>query len=143
MSEKSNRCTCGKSSGKLNWGTIDGHAFDCPRSSLPDPAHDKPMATGVKFDGEKPRVDLLIDGCPNALEAISQVLTFGAKKYSDHNWQKVPDGEKRYKAALMRHLLSSSKGEKTDSETNLSHLAHAACCVLFMLELELTKDERI
>lgn len=101
---------------------------------------DKDKASGVKYDSEKPRVDLLIDGCPLAIEAISQVLTFGAKKYSDHNWQKVEGGEQRYKAAMMRHVLASTKGEKVDSETGLSHLAHAACCVLFMLELELKKD---
>ncbi len=98
------------------------------------------VTSGVKYESEKPRVDLLIDGCPLAIEAISQVLTFGAKKYSDHNWQKVEGGEQRYKAAMMRHVLASAKGEKVDSETGLSHLAHAACCVLFMLELELKKD---
>lgn len=143
-----NRCTCGKSTG-VKWGTSDGHSLDCPRSSsfvytidatkgvgnlLP------PNGIGVKFDSEKPRVDLLIDGCPLSLEAISQVLTFGSKKYADHNWQHVEGGEQRYKAALMRHVLASARGEKVDSETGLSHLAHAACCVLFMLELELKKD---
>lgn len=143
-----NRCICGKSTG-ANWGTVDGHSLDCPRGSgqpfyidatqgvgnlLP------PNGIGVKFDYEKPRVDLLIDGCPRSLESISQVLTFGSKKYADHNWQHVEGGEQRYKAALMRHVLASAKGEKVDSETGLSHLAHAACCVLFMLELELKKD---
>lgn len=138
----SNRCTCGKNNGYV-WGTQDGHAFDCPRSfsggSL-EVIEKYRESSGVKYDSEKPRVDLLIDGCPLAIEAISQVLTFGAKKYSDHNWQKVEGGEQRYKAAMMRHVLASAKGEKVDSETGLSHLAHAACCVLFMLELELKKD---
>ena len=147
MIPKFNRCLCGKSNG-AKYPTADGHATNCPRSSesykidatkgvgnlLP------PKAVGVKYDSQKPRVDLLIDGCPLSLEAISQVLTFGAEKYDDHNWQKVEGGEQRYKAALMRHVLASAKGEKVDSETGLSHLAHAACCVLFMLELELKKD---
>lgn len=101
----------------------------------------KSEPTGVKHDLDKPRVDLLIDGCPKALEAISQVLTFGAKKYADHNWQKVPDGDLRYKAALMRHMLASASGSKLDEESGLSHLAHMACCSLFLLELELKKDE--
>lgn len=140
------RCTCGKSTG-VKWSTVDGHSLDCPRSSgylPPIPTgityNSEENGVGVKYDSEKPRVDLLIDGCPLSLEAISKVLTFGSKKYADHNWQHVEDGEQRYKAALMRHVLASAKGEKVDSETGLSHLAHAACCVLFMLELELKKD---
>lgn len=95
---------------------------------------------GMKFDGDKARVDLLVDGCPKALMAISDVLTYGAKKYDDHNWQVVPNGPQRYKAAMMRHILAHASGEPVDSETGISHLAHAACCVMFMLELELKKD---
>ncbi len=38
-----------------------------------------PKATGVKHDGDKPRMDLLD---PLALEGLAQVLTFGANKYS-------------------------------------------------------------
>jgi hypothetical protein len=72
--------------------------------------------------------------------AISDVLTYGAKKYDDHNWQVVPNGPQRYKAAMMRHILAHASGESVDSETGISHLAHAACCVMFMLELELKKD---
>jgi len=97
-------------------------------------------AAGRKFDGDKARVDLLVDGCPKALMAISDVLTHGAKKYDDHNWKVVPNGPQRYKAAMMRHILAHASGESVDSETGISHLAHAACCVMFMLELELKKD---
>lgn len=97
-------------------------------------------AAGRKFDGDKARVDLLVDGCPKALMAISDVLTYGAKKYDDHNWQVVPNGPQRYKAAMMRHILAHASGKSVDSETGISHLAHAACCVMFMLELELKKD---
>lgn len=130
-------CTCAKIRG-IKYDTSSGHALDCAIELSAQNV--EPNSIGVKFDSEKPRVDLLIDGCPLSLEAISQVLTFGSKKYADHNWQHVEGGEQRYKAALMRHVLASAKGEKVDSETGLSHLAHAACCVLFMLELELKKD---
>lgn len=129
-------CTCGKRNG-VDYDTSNRHALDCAVNMT---AYCDDIITGVKFDQDKPRVDLLIDGMPLALESISQVLTFGAKKYADHNWQKVPDGENRYKAALMRHILASSRGEKTDPETGISHLSHAACCLLFLLELELKKD---
>ena len=35
--------------------------------------------------------------------------------------------------ALQRHLSSWWGGEDKDPETNLSHLAHAGCCLLFLL----------
>ena len=96
---------------------------------------------GMKYDGGKPRMDLLLSGCPNALEQVSQILTFGAKKYAAHSWQTVPQGEDRYLAALLRHLTAHSKGEKNDPESGMSHLAHAACNALFILELEARKNE--
>lgn len=140
-----NRCTCGKSVG-VNWDTANGHALDCPRGGFVEVSESGILSAlafnqaGIKHDLGKPRVDLLINGCPKSLELISQVLTFGAKKYADHNWQKVPDGELRYKAALMRHMLASASGSKLDEESGLPHLAHMACCALFLLELELRKD---
>ncbi|CBY88562.1 hypothetical protein [Pantoea phage LIMEzero] len=97
------------------------------------------VGTGMKFDGDKPRMDLLFDGMPHALEAVGQVLTFGARKYAAHSWQTVEGGEQRYKAALIRHLTAVGKGEALDSESNLHHLAHLACNALFILELELRK----
>lgn len=94
------------------------------------------MAGGMKFDGGKPRMDLLLDGCPNALLRIGDVLTFGAEKYAAHSWQTVPQAPARYKAALLRHLTAHAMGEANDLESGLPHLSHAACCLLFMLELE-------
>ena len=98
-------------------------------------------AGGMKYDDGKPRMALLFDGCPHALEAVAQVLTFGAQKYAAHSWQTVPEGEERYKSALLRHLTAVGKGEEIDSESNLHHLAHAACNALFILELELRKHK--
>lgn len=98
-------------------------------------------AGGMKYDGDKPRMDLLFSGCPNALEAISSILTFGAKKYAAHSWQTVPQGDERYLAALLRHLTAVGKGEVVDAESGMSHLAHAACNALFILELELRKSK--
>lgn len=97
------------------------------------------MGAGMKYDGGKPRMDLLLSGCPNALEQVSQILTFGAQKYAAHSWQTVPRGEDRYLAALLRHLTAHSKGENNDPESGMSHLAHAACNALFILELEARK----
>ena len=91
---------------------------------------------GMKYDGNKARMDLMLDGMPNALEQVAQILTFGAKKYADHSWQTVPSGKARYKAALLRHLTAHAKGEINDPESGMPHLAHAACNALFILELE-------
>ncbi|WP_445494442.1 dATP/dGTP diphosphohydrolase domain-containing protein [Photorhabdus sp. SF281] len=65
-----------------------------------------------------------------------RVLEFGANKYSPNGWKYVPDGITRYFDALMRHLFAYRSGEKFDPESNLSHLAHAACCILFLMELD-------
>ncbi|QVE65530.1 hypothetical protein [Ralstonia phage vB_RsoP_BMB50] len=92
------------------------------------------MSAGMKFDGGKPRMDLLFDGMPNALLGIGDVLTFGAKKYADHSWQKVENAQARYSAALIRHQLAISKGETNDPESGLPHAYHLACNALFLAE---------
>lgn len=92
---------------------------------------------GKKFDAEKPRWDLM----PlKVLEEVVDVLTMGAKKYSDGNWMRVPDGRRRYFAACLRHLTSWQAGEKTDKESGKSHLAHAVCCLIFLLWYDLKKN---
>jgi hypothetical protein len=88
---------------------------------------------GVKFDGDKVRLDLLPF---TALESVGVVLTYGAKKYAPDNWRKVPGWRWRYMGAALRHLFASRRSFD-DPETGLPHLAHAACCVLFLLEQEL------
>jgi hypothetical protein len=59
-----------------------------------------------------------------------------AKSTGDHNWRKGMAWHRLFGAAL-RHLWAWYRGEKADPETGLSHLAHAACCVLFLLTYEL------
>lgn len=91
------------------------------------------VEAGKKLDAGKARWDLL----PwKATGAIVDVLTFGAKKYSPNNWRKVPEARDRYLAAAMRHLVAWADGEKRDPESGLHHLAHAGCCILFLLELD-------
>lgn len=65
------------------------------------------------------------------LEDVVRVLMAGAKKYGTNNWKKCDD-IKRYKDALMRHVVSYCKGEALDCEDNLPHLAHAICNCLFL-----------
>tara|TARA_B100002019_G_C21022574_1_gene475598 strand:+ start:248 stop:682 length:435 start_codon:yes stop_codon:yes gene_type:complete len=89
---------------------------------------------GIKYDSEKPRMNLLP---PKAIVEISKVLTFGAAKYDAENWRKLDDLQNRYTAGALRHIFAHMDGEELDPETNLSHLAHAMCCLLFKLEIEL------
>ena len=86
-----------------------------------------------KFDGGKLMWDLLPLG---QVKKIVAVLTYGAKKYKPHQWKEVEDGENRYYAAMMRHIEAWQSGEKTDPESGLSHLAHAACCLIFTMFFE-------
>lgn len=91
---------------------------------------------GVKFDGDKVRTDLYP---PDAYEMISQVYTFGAKKYSAHNWSKGMDWS-RLIGAAERHLLAFKKGEDLDPESGLPHLAHLGCCISMLLSFQARKD---
>jgi len=93
--------------------------------------------TGIKNDANKPRVELLSS---IALVEVSKVMTFGAKKYSAHNWRGGISWSRVLGAAL-RHLLAFLGGENKDPETGLSHLAHAGCCIMFLLEYESTHPE--
>ena len=91
-------------------------------------------ASGIKYDSEKPKMNLLP---PKAIVEISKVLTFGAEKYDAENWRKLDDLQNRYTAGALRHIFAHMDGEQLDPETYLSHLAHALCCLLFKLEIEL------
>lgn len=91
------------------------------------------VSVGHKDDQEKNRLDLIE---PEFIEGVGKVLTFGADKYEPNNWQKVEDAENRYYAAAMRHLMAWRKGEKTDSESGLSHLYHVACNIMFLQHFE-------
>lgn len=99
--------------------------------------NDGEIPEGLKYDQEKPRLDLLINDMPLALEEIAAVLTYGANKYAPGNWMHVDNAEDRYLAAQMRHELSYARGNEVDGETHLHELAHSACCALFRLELAL------
>lgn len=85
---------------------------------------------GAKNDIGKIRVDLLP---PGPLIEIAEILTFGAKKYEEYNWSKGIKYSRVFGACL-RHLWDWWRGEDNDPETGKSHLAHAGCCILFLLQ---------
>jgi hypothetical protein len=91
-----------------------------------------PTSEGRKDDSGKTPWHLMP---PDALNQIAQVLEFGANKYGDRNWEKGMHWSRPF-SALMRHMWAWWRGESRDPETGLSHLAHAGCCILFLLSYE-------
>jgi hypothetical protein len=83
-----------------------------------------------KFDADKTPLDLLPF---YALDGVGLVLAYGAKKYAAHNWRKGMAHSRLISAAL-RHIFAYARGEEFDQESGLSHLDHAACCLLFLSE---------
>lgn len=92
---------------------------------------------GRKDDGEKVRLDLLSS---RWVMGVGAVLTFGAHKYAAHNWRKGL-AISRLLGACLRHVFAFVGGEDRDPETQLSHLYHASCCLMFASELHETRPD--
>lgn len=90
---------------------------------------------GRKYDSGKPMMSLFP---PYAFEEISKVLTMGAKKYDVDNWKYVAGGKQRYLDAMLRHINAYIKGEQNDPEFGTHHLAHAGCCLAFLLDADVS-----
>jgi hypothetical protein len=106
----------------LGGTTIDGVSIESVVAEM--------NRVGTKLDQNKPRWSLLPSG---TIIQVIRVLEYGAEKYAVDNWQHVPDARTRYYDAAMRHLDAWHRGEMNDDESGLPHLAHAACCLLFLL----------
>jgi len=85
----------------------------------------------LKDDSKKPMVSLIQ---PEFILGMAKVMTIGAEKYSIDNWMlgNSQTDIRRYKDALLRHILAYTSGEKNDPETGLSHTYHAACNLMFL-----------
>ena len=94
----------------------------------------------MKYDFGKLRYDILPF---RAIQKVAQVMNFGVEKYGKDTWKDVKNFEERYINALFRHLYAYYiDGEKIDSESGISHLAHSAVNVLFLLEKECLSFEK-
>ncbi len=88
---------------------------------------------GRKDDANKTRYELLPF---DALEEVARVLSMGAVKYGDRNWEQgMRFG--RIIGAAIRHITAYARGQERDEESGLHHLAHATCCCLFLLAYSL------
>lgn len=129
------------------------HALADAFPAKTEPVHRPPnMNEGRKDDSDKDRMELLP---PELLFSVSKVLTFGARKYDDRNWEKGMRWGRVF-GALMRHLWAwwGGRGPTTksflfgdlDDETAYSHLWHAGCCIAFLIAYEergIGEDDRL
>ncbi len=85
---------------------------------------------GLRYNEGKVRYDLI----PNfAQEQYAKVLTKGAEKYADRNWEMGMKWSK-VMASLKRHTAAFERGEDYDPETGLLHTAHIMCNAAFLTE---------
>lgn len=116
--------------------------YELARQRQETDPHGKPANTaGAKLDNGKNRLGLVLGAFANALQAVGQVGTHGATKYTDNGWTQVPNGIERYTDAMYRHQLKEATGEANDPDSKLHHAAHAAWNALARLELILRAQE--
>jgi hypothetical protein len=107
-------------------------AHVCQTRLIPYAPYREPKKQGIKFDEKKLRYDLISFA---ALDDMVNVLTFGATKYNDRNWE-TGILYSRLLGATLRHIKDWALGQKVDKETGINHLAHAMCCLMFLLHYE-------
>jgi hypothetical protein len=88
--------------------------------------------SGVKHDGGKPEIDLI---SKVFVDELARVLSFGAVKYGRYNWKKGFESH-RLISAVQRHVQAFNHGIDLDDESGLSHLAHAAANLMFLIDLK-------
>jgi hypothetical protein len=93
---------------------------------------------GVKYDEGKPQFSLMKT---DALLEMVAVLTYGAKKYSPDNWEKLENGRQRYFDAANRHMWQWFGGEERDQESGLHHLAHAMSSLMFLIQMDINLEK--
>ncbi len=85
---------------------------------------------GLRFNSGKTRHDLVP---AFAQEQYAKVLTKGAEKYAERNWELGMKWSKVI-SSLERHLQAIKRGEDLDQETGLLHSAHVMCNAAFLTE---------
>jgi 5'(3')-deoxyribonucleotidase len=85
---------------------------------------------GLRYNDGKTRHDLVPQF---AQDQYAKVLTLGANKYAERNWEK---GMKwtTVLASMKRHIAAFEAGEDYDQETGLLHTAHVMCNAGFLTE---------
>lgn len=91
---------------------------------------DSPAKAKTYDDGKPPLAHLPWD----ALREVAMVQAYGQSKYGDfYNYKKGMELSRNLSCAI-RHITDFMDGDDLDDESGRSHLAHAACRVLFALQ---------
>lgn len=71
-----------------------------------------------------------------ALVQVAPVFALGARKYGAYNWRTPgqPVQHMTYVEAAFRHLAAYTDGQTIDPESGSSHIAHAICGLLILLD---------
>lgn len=94
----------------------------------------------IKADAGKPRLSLVP---MQIMRDIAVAREYGLNKYgSADSWKEVD--RERYVDAMLRHAVAyAENSEGVDEESGLLHLAHLACNVAFLCEMDKSiKDAR-
>lgn len=113
-------------------------------TSETDPSGLDPHQPGAKLDAGKILPWLCLSGFARAFEAVADVTTRGARKYTPNGWSKVDNGVERYMEAFGRHQIDLAKGRIYDDGpkgTGCRHKAQMIWNLMASLELELRMEE--
>lgn len=97
----------------------------------------KTEPTGLKYDQDKPRTDLLD---PLALEGLAKVMGFGAKKYAAHNWR-GGIAVSRLIGSVLRHTFAILRGEDNDPESGYPHVDHLGASWMMLSNMMKTRPD--
>jgi len=115
-------------------------ALDPPEDTDLMTEHDLPHIFNPEGTAENPKDRVgagkpplhLIPPSAEILEAV--VMGLGARKYGEFNWRTSKVRATVYIAAAKRHLAQWLDGQDDDSESGVSHLAHARACLGVLLD---------
>lgn len=73
---------------------------------------------------------------PVAILEVAQAFRDGAQKYTAFNWRAKPVPSITYVNAALRHIYSWMDGEERSDDADVHHLAHAAACMMILLDAQ-------
>lgn len=99
----------------------------------------------MKIDEGKPKLSLIYK---SFVDETAKVRMYGLTKYPDQENWRTTKTEEHYDALLRHvfaakaHFLSESSGEENDVSSDLDHLSHAACNIMFLIEEKYTGKKK-
>lgn len=70
------------------------------------------------------------------LVKVALAMMDGAKKYGPYNWRDEGVGACTYLSAAERHIRGWLDGEEDARDSGCHHLAHAAACLLILMDAQ-------